>query len=33
MDPAKPWHSVNFNLFMQDNFWVKVTEARKSVDR
>ncbi|CCF37553.1 cytochrome P450 [Colletotrichum higginsianum] len=29
MDPAKPWHSVNFNLFMQDNFWVKVTETRK----
>ncbi|KAJ0304863.1 hypothetical protein COL516b_005640 [Colletotrichum fioriniae] len=25
-DPAKPWHSVNHNLFMQDNFWVMVTE-------
>ncbi|KAK1991880.1 cytochrome P450 [Colletotrichum falcatum] len=27
INPTKPWHSVNFNLFMQDNFWVKVTEA------
>ncbi|GJC86193.1 cytochrome P450 monooxygenase lolP1 [Colletotrichum liriopes] len=27
MNPANPWHSVNFNLFMQDNFWVKVTDA------
>ncbi|KAL2880314.1 hypothetical protein SGCOL_004363 [Colletotrichum sp. CLE4] len=25
LDPAKPWHSVNHNMFMQDNFWVKVT--------
>ncbi|KAK1623773.1 cytochrome P450 [Colletotrichum phormii] len=28
MDPAKPWHSVNHNMFMQDNFWVKVTEHK-----
>ncbi|KAI3545263.1 cytochrome P450 [Colletotrichum abscissum] len=28
LDPAKPWHSVNHNLFMQDNFWVKVTEHK-----
>ncbi|WYZ40986.1 hypothetical protein EsH8_IV_001327 [Colletotrichum jinshuiense] len=31
IDPTKPWHSVNFNLFMQDEFWVKVTEAEKVV--
>ncbi|EFQ32837.1 cytochrome P450 [Colletotrichum graminicola M1.001] len=30
MNPGNPWHSVNFNLHMQDNFWVKVTEAAAS---
>ncbi|OHE98404.1 cytochrome P450 [Colletotrichum orchidophilum] len=29
LDPTKPWHSVNHNLFMQDNFWVKVTEHKR----
>ncbi|OLN81430.1 Pisatin demethylase 24 [Colletotrichum chlorophyti] len=32
INPAKPWHSVNYNLFMQDEFWVKVTEAGKVKD-
>ncbi|KAH7139474.1 cytochrome P450 [Dendryphion nanum] len=26
MNPEKPWRSANFNLFMQDEMWVRVTE-------
>ncbi|KAF6812059.1 cytochrome p450 [Colletotrichum sojae] len=28
INPEKPWHSVNHQLFMQSDFWVKVTETK-----
>lgn len=27
INPERPWHSVNHQLFMQSDFWVKVTET------
>ncbi|KAF2464741.1 cytochrome P450 [Lindgomyces ingoldianus] len=29
IDPSKPWRSVNFNLFMQDHMWLRITERKE----
>ncbi|ORY14838.1 cytochrome P450 [Clohesyomyces aquaticus] len=29
LDSDKPWRSVNFNLFMQDHMWLRVTERKE----
>ncbi|KAF2731743.1 cytochrome P450 [Polyplosphaeria fusca] len=29
MNPGQPWRSVNFNLFMQDQMWMRVTERER----
>ena len=26
-DPAKPWDSLSYTVFLEENMWVKVTEA------
>ncbi|KAJ3961251.1 hypothetical protein N0V92_002047 [Colletotrichum tropicale] len=30
VNPGRPWHSINHNLWMQHEFWVKVTESATS---
>ncbi|KAF2871828.1 cytochrome P450 [Massariosphaeria phaeospora] len=27
--PGKPWNSVNYNLFMQDEMWMRITERER----